>query len=145
MLARYRYPDSTLGLFSRIVEKLKYVLVVSLFNVFPLPQKSGFRRSFAYAGELVDEGYSILLFPEGVRTPDGTMHAFQSGVGVLATRLRIPVVPVRIDNLYDAKVRGQRFIKPGTVSVSFGDAILYEAHDDPERIARDLERRVRDA
>jgi long-chain acyl-CoA synthetase len=145
MLAGYRYPSTSLGRAARQMEKMKYFLVVALFNVFPLPQRSGFRRSFAYAGELVDAGYSVLLFPEGARTPDGRMHGFQSGVGVLATRLGIPVVPVRIDNLYDAKVRGQRFIRPGTVSVSFGASIVYGPNDDPEYVARDVERRVREA
>ncbi|HKG20669.1 MAG TPA: AMP-binding protein, partial [Blastocatellia bacterium] len=46
----------------------QYGLVVSLMNVFPLPQKSGFRRSFAFAGESADRGYSLLVFPEGSRT-----------------------------------------------------------------------------
>jgi long-chain acyl-CoA synthetase len=145
MLAGYRNPSSSFGLLARLVERTKYLLVVALFNVFPLPQRSGFRRSFEYAGELVDEGYSVLLFPEGARTPDGRIHPFQVGVGVLASRLDIPVVPVRIDNLHDAKVRGQRVLRPGAVTVSFGEAVRYGANDDPQTIARELERRVREA
>jgi long-chain acyl-CoA synthetase len=145
MLAGYRNPSAAMGWVARLVERAKYVLVVALFNVFPLPQRSGFRRSFAYAGELVDEGYSVLLFPEGARTPDGAIHPFQSGVGVLAARLGIPVVPVRIDNLHEAKVRGQFFLRPGTVAISFGEPVSFGVNDDPAAIARDLERRVRDA
>ena len=49
----------------------QYFMVVSVFNTFSLPQKSGFRRSFAYAGATVDRGYSVLVFPEGKRTDDG--------------------------------------------------------------------------
>jgi hypothetical protein len=52
---------------------------------------------------------------------------------------------VRIDGLHDAKVRGQRFLRPGTVSIAFGHSVTYGANDDPEAIARDLERRVREA
>ena len=57
--------------FRRWAWQAGYWLVVALFNVFPLPQQSGVRESFAYAGESVDRGYSVMVFPEGVRTPDG--------------------------------------------------------------------------
>ncbi len=60
-----------------------YWLVTALFNVFPLPQRSGFRESFRFAGESADRGYSVLVFPEGELTPDGRIAAFQSGVGML--------------------------------------------------------------
>src|SRR5207248_9615010 len=46
--------------------RLGYWLVTALFNVFPLPQFSGFRESFRFAGDCVDRGYSVLIFPEGV-------------------------------------------------------------------------------
>ena len=61
------------------------MLIVTLFNVFPLPQKSGFRRSFSYAGESVDRGYSLLVFPEGRTTDDGLMRPFMGGIGLLAS------------------------------------------------------------
>jgi long-chain acyl-CoA synthetase len=145
MLAGYRRPSRSAGLGARFVELAKYYLVVGLFNVFPLPQRSGFRRSFAFAGELVDFGYSVLLFPEGLRTPDGRISAFQSGVGVLATSLGVTVVPVRIDGLYEAKLRRKKFLRPFSVTISFGVPVEYGPGDDPEQIARDLEQRVRDA
>ena len=43
------------------------------------------------------EGYSILIFPEGRRSENGEIDAFRPGVGMLASRLGIPVVPVRIE------------------------------------------------
>ena len=92
--------------------KVGYYLVVALFNVFPLPQQSGVRESFAYAGESVDRGYSVLVYPEGVRT-DGKPVPFRSGVGMLAARLNIPVVPMRIDGLYEMKMAGHKIARPG--------------------------------
>ncbi len=92
-------PPSDWNPFRRWAWQAGYWLVVALFNVFPLPQQSGVRESFAYAGESVDRGYSVMVFPEGVRTPDGKPSPFQSGVGMLAARLDIPVVPMRIDGL----------------------------------------------
>jgi len=96
-------------------------------------------------GELVDDGTSVLLFPEGARTQDGRLHPFQSGVGILATRLGVPVVPVRIDGLYEMKVGKKYFSAPGTVRVNFGAPVRYDAADDPDEVARDLERRVGEA
>ena len=61
-----------------------YWLVTALFNVFPLPRARGFQRSFAYAGEAMDRGYSVLIFPEGTRSRDGELHAFRAGIGLLA-------------------------------------------------------------
>ena len=54
---------------------------MSLLNLFPLPREAGFRESFAFAGESVDRGYSILVFPEGRHTTDGKIGPFRAGVG----------------------------------------------------------------
>ena len=103
--------------FRRWAWQAGYWLVVALFNVFPLPQQSGVRESFAYAGESVDRGYSVLVFPEGVRTADGKPCPFRSGIGMLAARLDIPVVPMRIDGLYDMKMAGRKIARPGQLTV----------------------------
>src|SRR2546430_6397590 len=64
-----RRPTSTKSLFERFMERLRYFLALSLFNVFPLPRQSGFLRSFRFAGNLVDRRWNLLVFPEG-RTTD---------------------------------------------------------------------------
>jgi len=122
---------------------LGYWLVVGLFNVFPLPQRSGFRESFRFAGESVDRGYSVLVFPEGELTPDGKLHPFQSGIGLLARNLRLPIVPMRIDGLWEVKLTGWRFARPGKVRVTIGAPVTYPPETPPEQIARELESRVR--
>jgi long-chain acyl-CoA synthetase len=121
---------------------LGYWLVVGLFNVFPLPQRSGFRESFRFAGESVDRGYSVLVFPEGELTPDGKLHPFQSGIGLLAKNLRLPVVPMRIDGLWEVKLTGWRFARPGKVRVTIGVPVSFPSETPPEQIARDLHSRV---
>ncbi len=61
-------PPAGMNVFARWWQQAGYYLVVALFNVFPLPQQSGVRESFAFAGESVDRGYSVVVFPEGRRT-----------------------------------------------------------------------------
>ncbi|MDT7808690.1 MAG: long-chain acyl-CoA synthetase [Acidobacteriota bacterium] len=122
----------------------QYFLVVTIFDTFSLPKASGFRRSFAYAGESVDRGYSLLVFPEGVRAEAPGMNPFMGGIGVLASKLGVPVVPVRIDGLLELKLSGRRgFTSPHHVTIRFGEPITYDRDDDPAKITADLERRVK--
>jgi long-chain acyl-CoA synthetase len=142
LLETMRKPPEGAGLFMRLFLPTQYYLVVALFNVFPLPQRSGFRKSFAFAGELVDRGYSVLVFPEGARTQNGSMNSFRSGIGLLATRLRVPVIPMRIDGLFERKVDRKHWAPPGWVRVAIGAPAKFDENVPPEEIARDLEHRV---
>ena len=143
LLQDMRCPPAGMNFFRRGIEKLSYGLVVSLFNVFPLPQKTGFRQSFAFAGESVDRGFSILVFPEGRRTRDGTLSRFQAGIGLLAANLNIPVVPIRIDGLFELKRAGKKFARPGAVSVVIGRAVRFESGTGPLKISQDLEAAIK--
>ncbi len=110
-------PPASMNVLARWWQQAGYYLVVALFNVFPLPQQSGVRESFAFAGESVDRGYSVVVFPEGRRTPDGKPSPFRSGVGLLAQRLGIPVVSLRIDGLFDMKLSGRKIARRGELKV----------------------------
>ncbi|MFZ0416051.1 MAG: AMP-binding protein, partial [Candidatus Acidiferrales bacterium] len=136
-----RYP-SGMNWFLRIVNRMDYYLVIALFNVFPLPKLSGFRDSFEFAGELADKGWSVLVFPEGERTKTGGLGKFRGGVGLLATKLRLPVVPMRIDGLFELKQAGKKVARAGDVRVTIGAPVSFDATTDAETIARELERRV---
>jgi long-chain acyl-CoA synthetase len=125
--------------FKRWAWQAGYWLVVALFNVFPLPQQSGVRESFAYAGESVDRGYSVMVFPEGVRTADGKPCPFRSGIGMLAARLDIPVVPMRIDGLYEMKLAGRKIARRGELTVTIGKPMRFPAETPPGEITRQLE------
>ncbi len=142
MLQEMRHPPKTMPFMRRCIEKASYLLVVALFNVFPLPQKTGFRRSFAFAGESADRGYSILVFPEGMRTRDGNLCRFRDGVGLLARNLDVPVVPIRIDGLFELKKSGKKMVRPGVVQVTIGPALRFDLGTDPSEIARILENRI---
>jgi long-chain acyl-CoA synthetase len=125
--------------------QLGYWLVTALFNVFPLPQLSGFRESFRFAGESVDRGYSVLIFPEGVVNDRDTaeMVPFQSGIGLLAQNLHIPIVPIRLDGIWQMKRERRRLAHLGEITVNIGEAVTFAADVTPDEIASRLQAAVR--
>ena len=143
-LAEMRRPAKSQNIFERFMERLSYVLALSLFNVFPLPKQSGFLQSFSFAGNLVDRGWNILIFPEGQTTEDGQMVPFRSGIGLLAKQLNIPVVPMHLDGLFDLKQTGRIITRPGHVRVTVGRPVRFSSQQDAGEIAREVERRVRE-
>ena len=125
--------------YGNLKAKVTYALAAGLFNVFSLPRQSGFRQSFAYAGGAADRGWSILIFPEGAETKDGKMQNFKAGIGLLASELNVPVVPIKLDGLFELKKRRQYFVRPGTVSVTFGTPIEFTRDQTPTEITNTLE------
>jgi long-chain acyl-CoA synthetase len=136
-----RSPASRNALLS-IFDRVEWFLGVSLLNVFPLPREAGFRDSFAFAGESVDRGYSILIFPEGHHTTDGNLRPFRSGIGLLVNNLGIPVVPMRIDGLFEVKKAGKRMARPFQITVKIGTPIRFQPGLDPGKIATELQAKV---
>jgi long-chain acyl-CoA synthetase len=128
----------------KIFDRTKWVLGVSLLNLFPLPREAGFRKSFAYAGEAVDLGYSVLVFPEGHYAVDGEINPFRAGIGLLAKNLGIPVLPMRIVGLFEVKQAGRKFVRPGKISVRVGRPTKFAREMAPEQIAMELQRAVED-
>ncbi len=141
-LRSWLHPSATIQRVVRLWLRIQYLLVVTLFNVFPLPQQSGFRRSFAYAGECVDQGMSLLVFPEGRTTADGQMQPFMNGIGLLTANLDIPVIPIKIEGLFELKERRKYFSRPGSVTITFGEAITFTGDRAPATITKELEASV---
>jgi long-chain acyl-CoA synthetase len=125
--------------------QLGYWLATLLFNVFPLPQFSGFRESFRFAGESVDRGYSVLVFPEGEvnNSEDGRMAPFQSGIGLLAENLGIPIIPMRLDGVWQMKREHRRLAHIGEIGVHIGAPVTFVPGTSTDEIARSLEPLVR--
>jgi long-chain acyl-CoA synthetase len=118
---------------------IEYVLVTALFNTFPLPQKSGFRRSFSHAAEAMDYGYSIVVFPEGRRAEDERIQAFQSGAGLLWNDLDCPALPVYLGGLGELKRSRERWLASAKLFVRIGDIVQPTAGASPEDATAVLE------
>ena len=141
-LRSMRYPPRNWFFVKRWWEQLQYALIAAFFNVFSLPQRAKYRESFRYAGELADKGYSVVIFPEGRRTETGEMSPFRSGIGLLATQLNLPIIPMRIDGLFPFKIAKKHYAPPHAVQVKIGDPVRFEPTADPEKIAKELQRIV---
>ncbi|MGA8871440.1 MAG: 1-acyl-sn-glycerol-3-phosphate acyltransferase, partial [Candidatus Acidiferrales bacterium] len=142
LLESMRTPRPGTGFFKGLVGRVTYFLVVSVYNVFPLPRHAGFRKSFAFAGDLIDRGWNVLVFPEGERARTTRMNPFRAGIGLLATRLGVPVVPMRFDGVAEAREKGKHIVAPGKIKVWIGAPVRYTEAQAAEEIARDLEQRV---
>jgi len=124
--------------------RLNYYLSAFFFNIFPLPQReAGARQTLRYIGEVAGDGYSVLIFPEGVRSQSGDIKSFKPGIGMIGSRLDLPVVPVRIDGADRVLHTSWKWPKPGPVSVSFG-APMRLSGDNYADLARQVEQAVRD-
>jgi 1-acyl-sn-glycerol-3-phosphate acyltransferase len=92
-----------------------------VFNAFPV-ERSGGRRLSDTPWRLLREGWSIVVFPEGTRSPDGWVGRFRPGAARLCTGAGVPAVPVAIRGSFAAMPRGRAWPRPGRhpVSVRFG-------------------------
>lgn len=109
------------------------------FNVYLISDEpSRAQEALRYAGRLADRGYSTLLFPEGGRTTDGRLLPFRPGVGVMAERLQLPVVPLMIQGLFEIWPRTQDRPVRGKAHLWIGDLIKIM----PDESAGDFTRRL---
>jgi long-chain acyl-CoA synthetase len=122
---------------------LNYYLSALVFNGVPIPQReAGARRTLHYLGEMAAEGWCPLIFPEGRHSEDETITRFQPGVGMMASRLKLPVVPIRIRGANQVLHPAWKFARPGIVTVTFGEPIRL-AGDDYAALAKQVEDAVR--
>lgn len=113
-----------------------------VFNAFPV-ERRGARRAALGARRLLDEGWNMLVFPQGTRSKDGWITDFRPGAALLALGADVPVIPVAISGSYQAMPRGRAWPAPGRppVRLRFGRPVRAEAGDRP----RDFNERVRRA
>ncbi len=128
--AHFHPADFSLG--ARAANSMNYYLATAFFNAFPLPQReTGTRQTLRYIGTLIDEGYSILIFPEGRRTDRGEINPFRPGVGMMASRLEVAVVPVRVDGLDRVLHHSAKGPTRGNARVAFGAPMSLKGNDYP--------------
>jgi long-chain acyl-CoA synthetase len=123
-----------------VLTPVAYWLVTALFNVFPLPRGAGLRQSFAHAGEAMNHGYHVLVFPEGRRSRDGQLQPFEPGIGLLAQECQVPVQPIFIEGL--GLRGGKQWPKRGAVAIRLGAPLTMEPGEEPLAFAERLQAAV---
>ncbi len=113
-----------------------------LLNAFPFSREGAVRSSLEHCGDLADAGWTILVYPEGTRSTTGRLQAFRSGAGLLATDLRVPVVPIGVHGTHALLPKGARLPRRGPVTVRFGPALRPTAGVAPVEAAAELARAV---
>jgi len=113
-----------------------------LLNAIPIERATVTRRSADLAAELIDDGWSMLIFPEGGRSPDGWGQDFRGGAAYLARRTGAPVVPIHLSGTERILPKGAKRLKPGPVTVTFGDPLRAEEGEDTRRLAARIETAV---
>jgi len=90
----------------------------------PIRRDSADRAAIGLALEMLAEGKTVVMFPEGTRSADGTLQGIRSGVGLMAARAGCPVLPVYIRGAGELLPRGKRFPRPGKIAFLVGEAIV---------------------
>ncbi len=126
----------------RLASTASFYFACQCFNAFPLPQRESPRAAFRYMRELNADGYSILIYPEGLRSDSDRILPFKRGVGMLAIHLNLPVVPIRLEGLDKVLHKNARWAKRGPARVAFGIP-LYPNGDDAGAFTARIEAAVR--
>jgi long-chain acyl-CoA synthetase len=118
-------------------------LVSHAAQVFPVDPDRDLAAAIRTARELLAQGYDVVWFPEGRRSPTGQLQPFEGGVGVLAQGADAAVVPAAIDGTFAAWPKHRRWPRPGRVRVAFGGPVDLARVRQPNEIRSSIEDAVR--
>jgi 1-acyl-sn-glycerol-3-phosphate acyltransferase len=108
----------------------------------PMERSKVGRRSADEAAALIEDGWSLLIFPEGGRSPDGWGQGHRGGAAYLAMRTGIPVVPVHLRGTNRIFAKGDKRPRPGVTRVTFGATLRPTDDDNSTRFAARIEQAV---
>ena len=112
----------------------------------PVDRKSpeAARRAVDKAVETVRAGHSMLVFPEGTRSPDGRLQVFKKGVFVMAMEAGAPIVPISISESRKIMRKGDSAIHPGTVHITIHAPVTTQgcSVEDRPRIIKEVRQAI---
>ena len=111
-------------------------------NAVPIERNRVSPRSTRIAADLLAEGWSLVIFPEGGRSPDGWGRAHRPGAAYLALRTGVPVVPLHLEGTRRVMRKGAKGVRPATSRVTFGRPLRPEEGEDAHAFAARIEREI---
>jgi 1-acyl-sn-glycerol-3-phosphate acyltransferase len=123
-------------------QRVKGTLAALALNAFPIEREVTTRKSSDELRRLVDTGWSLVIYPEGGRSPDGWGQEFKGGAAYLSARTGAPVVPVFIDGTGSIFGKGMKRPKPGNTKVVFGSPLYPEDGENTRRFNTRIEAAV---
>jgi long-chain acyl-CoA synthetase len=130
--------------------KVKRAFFENFTNLVPMERKGSLRKSLEWAFHLLEQGYNVLIFPEGTRSRQGTLQPFQRGLGHLVLRARVGVLPLYLST-HGALPPGAWYPQSRDVSARIGPFLPFETlsraasglpRSDAERVVTALVQRV---
>jgi long-chain acyl-CoA synthetase len=118
-------------------------LTALLINSFPMARYGNVRPGMEHTVDLIDRGWSVLIYPEGTRSLSGEMQAFKPGVGLLAVELGVPVVPIYLRGVHAILPKGSGVPRRGPVVVTIGAPLCFPPGMDHGKAAQQLECEMR--
>lgn len=113
-----------------------------VIGAIPIERSRVGRRSADLAAGLIADGWSLLIYPEGGRSPDGWGHPFRGGAAYLARRCGVPVVPVHIEGTGRILRKGRNLPRPSVATITFGRPIRPEDGESATRFGARIEAAV---
>ncbi len=113
-----------------------------VIGAIPIDRTKISRTSTDLAQDLIREGWSLVVFPEGGRSPDGWGQPFRGGAAFIAIRTGVPVVPVHIEGTGRILSKGASRLTPSRTTITFGEPMLPAADEDARRFNARIEQRV---
>ena len=98
--------------------------------------------SLQRAGRIVRGGTSLIVFPEGTRSPDGRVQPFKKGPFVVAMEAGVPIVPIAVSGAAALNPKGRLAVSPGLVRVAVGAPLTPRDFSDKTALLREVRRRI---
>ena len=122
--------------------RIKATASALVLNAIPIERTKVTRRSAEQSAELIDDGWSMVIFPEGGRSPDGWGQPFRGGAAYLSIRCGVPIVPVHLAGTGRILPKGKTRPEPGRTVVTFGPPLRPTEGERSQSLAERLERAV---
>jgi 1-acyl-sn-glycerol-3-phosphate acyltransferase len=128
---------------SELFKNPLFARLISSMGAFPVRQTGSAAGAIKETIDRLQEGRALNIYPEGSRTPDGSVMPFERGTALVVRKAQVPVVPVAIHGSFEAFPTGTSAIKPHPIRLMFGPALTVH-HLKPDEITRVLETHVRE-